>query len=364
MTEQSRVAPAIGRRRRDRSLVDVRPDWPDGPLPALVEATVPDLDLAAWLAGNRDTVDELARRHAAVLLRGFAVAGPADFRAAMAALSGDVLSYGERSSPRSEVTEGVYTSTEHPADQPIVLHNEQSYTLNWPLRIVFFCETEPAAGGRTPLADSRRVLARLRPETVAGFERRGGVCYQRNYLPGISLSWQTAFQTDSRAEVEAYCARARIEAQWVGEEQLRTRQVRPAVREHPVTGERTWFNHALFFHVTSLPDEVSAGLRRALAEEDLPYQTAYGDGTPIGADVLAELRAAYAAETRSFPWRRGDVLLVENMLAAHAREPFTPPRRILTAMSDPVTAPELAAPPDGARAGDGATAGATAGGRS
>jgi hypothetical protein len=34
---------------------------------------------------------------------------------------------------------------------------------------------------------------------------------------------------------------------------------------------------------------------------------------------------------------------VENMLAAHAREPFTPPRRILTAMSDPVAAPELTA---------------------
>ncbi|TDC43552.1 hypothetical protein E1258_32155 [Micromonospora sp. KC207] len=64
MTEQSRVAPAIGRRRRERSLVDVRPDWPGGPLPALVEATVPDLDLTAWLTGNRDTVDELARRPA------------------------------------------------------------------------------------------------------------------------------------------------------------------------------------------------------------------------------------------------------------------------------------------------------------
>ncbi|MFI0796848.1 TauD/TfdA family dioxygenase [Micromonospora rubida] len=340
MTEQIRVAPVIPRRNRERALVDVRPDWPGGPLPVLIQANLPDLDLATWLAGNRATVDELARRHAAVLFRGFAVADAADFRTAMATLSGTVLSYGERSSPRSEVTEGVYTSTEHPADQPIVLHNEQSYTLNWPLRIVFFCETEPAAGGRTPLADSRRVLARLSPATVAEFERRGGVGYQRNYLPGISLSWQTAFQTDSRAEVEAYCARSAIEAQWVGDEQLRTRQVRPAVREHPVTGERTWFNHALFFHVTSLPEEISAGLRRALAEEDLPYQTTYGDGTPIGDDVLAELRAAYAAETRSFPWRRGDVLLVENMLAAHAREPFTPPRRILTAMSDPFAAPE------------------------
>lgn len=342
MTEQNRPERVIPRRRRQRSLVDVRTDEPDGPLPALVQANTPDLDLATWLAENLGTVDELARRHAAVLLRGFAVAGAGDFGAVMAALSDDVLSYGERSSPRSEVAEGVYTSTEHPADQPIVLHNEQSYTLSWPLRIVFHCEIEPAAGGRTPLADSRRVLARLSPATTAEFERRGGVCYRRNYLPGISLSWQTAFQTDSRAEVEAYCARSAIEVEWAGDDHLRTRQVRAAVREHPITGERTWFNHALFFHVSSLPEGVSAGLRRALADEDLPYQTEFGDGTPIGDDVLTELRDAYAAETRSFPWRRGDVLVVENMLAAHGREPFTAPRRILTAMSDSVSVPERA----------------------
>ncbi|NYH41902.1 alpha-ketoglutarate-dependent taurine dioxygenase [Micromonospora jinlongensis] len=340
MTEQTRVARSIPRRGRERNLVDVHPEWPGGPLPALVRANTPDVDLAGWLAGRRDEIDELARRHGAVLFRGFAVAGADDFRTVMAALSDEVLSYGERSSPRSQVTEGVYTSTEHPADQPIVLHNEQSYTVNWPLRIVFHCEVAPGGGGRTPLADSRRVLARLRPETVAEFEQRG-VLYRRNYLPGISLTWQTAFQTERREDVEAYCARALIDVEWVGERQLRTRQVRPAVRRHPVTGERTWFNHALFFHVTSLPDDVSAGLRAALGEEDLPYQTAYGDGTPISDEVLAELRAAYAAETRSFDWQRGDVLLVENMLAAHARDPFTPPRRILTAMSDPTAAPEL-----------------------
>ena len=193
----------------------------------------------------------------------------------MAALSDDVLSYGERSSPRSEVTEGVYTSTEHPADQHIVLHNEQSYTLAWPLRIVFFCEIEPAAGGRTPMADSRKVLARLRPKGDGSEFDRKGVLYQRNYLPGISLPWQTAFQTERREDVEAYCARVPDRGGVVGDNQLRTRQVRPALRTHPVTGERTWFNHALFFHITSLPDEVSAGLRAALDEQDLPYQTAY-----------------------------------------------------------------------------------------
>jgi alpha-ketoglutarate-dependent taurine dioxygenase len=271
-----------------------------------------------------------------VLFRGFAVPDATAFGAAMGAISDEVLEYGERSSPRSAVAPGVYTSTDHPPDQPILLHNEQSYTLDWPLRIVFFCEVPPDSGGRTPLADSRGVLARLRPATLAKFEALG-VRYVRNYLPGISLSWQEAFQSDDRAEVERYCRAADIDFAWTGDGQLRTSQVRPAVVPHPVTGERTWFNHALFFHVTSLPGEISAGLLAAVGEQDLPYHTYYGDGQPIEAETLAELRSAYAEETRAFDWRRGDVLLVENMLAAHGREPFSGPRRILTAMADPVS---------------------------
>ncbi|RST18333.1 TauD/TfdA family dioxygenase [Streptomyces sp. WAC05374] len=311
--------------------------WEGRSLPALVRAHAPGAPLPEWVAANRDRIDELAHRAGAVLFRQFGVAGPDDFRAVMDALSPQVLAYGERSSPRSKVSDGVYTSTEYPADQPILLHNEQSYTAKWPTRIVFFCERAATSGGRTPLADSRRVLARLRPATVAKFEQLG-VRYVRNYLPGISLPWQEAFQTERRADVDAYCAGADITAEWVDDDHLRTAQVRPAVRTHPVTGERTWFNHALFFHVTSLPEEVSTGLREVLDEEDLPYNTYYGDGSRIEDDVLAELRAAYEAETTAFDWQPGDVLLVENMLVAHAREPFEGPRRILTAMSDAVSA--------------------------
>ncbi len=328
-------APALRRRSGGRALFSVSEEWNGATLPALVRANVPGLDLAAWITAHKDTVDELAHRAAAVLFRGFEVPGAAAFQSAMNALSSHVLDYGERSSPRSEVASGVYTSTEHPADQHILLHNEQSYTTNWPVRIVFCCERAATSGGRTPLADSRKVLARLRPETVARFERLG-VCYVRNYLPGISLSWQEAFQTEQREDVTAYCAEAGITAEWVGENHLRTRQIRPAVRTHPVTGERTWFNHAVFFHVTSLPEDVTRGLLGSLPQEDLPYHTYYGDGTPIEDDTLAEIRAALDAETRSFAWRAGDVLLVENMLSAHAREPFEGPRRILTAMADPI----------------------------
>ncbi|MFJ1792182.1 TauD/TfdA family dioxygenase [Kitasatospora griseola] len=312
----------------------VRYEWDGRTLPALVQADSPGTDLAAWLGRHHGLADDLAHRAGAVLFRGFAVTGPDAFRTVMDALSKDVLEYGERSSPRTEVSEGIYTSTEYPADQEILLHNEQSYTDNWPMRIVFCCKRPARSGGRTPLADSRRVLSALRPETVAAFEQRG-VQYVRNYLPGISLSWQEAFQTDDPDQVASYCAAEGISVEWAEDGHLRTRQVRPAIHRHPVTGDRTWFNHAVFFHVTSLPEEVSQGLREALPEEDLPYNTYYGDGGVIEDEVLAELRAAYAAETTGFDWQRGDVLLVENMITAHAREPFEGPRRILAAMSDP-----------------------------
>ncbi|OIJ92986.1 TauD/TfdA family dioxygenase [Streptomyces monashensis] len=325
-----------------RDGVAVSQAWEGRSLPALVRCARPDTSLSAWVAEHREEVDALARRAGAVLFRGFAVRGADDFRAVMDALSPQVLAYGERSSPRSQVSDGVYTSTEYPADQPILLHNEQSYTSRWPTRIVFFCERAATRGGRTPLADSRRILARLRPETVARFERLG-VRYVRNYLPGISLPWQEAFQTDRAEDVADYCARADITPEWVDEDHLRTVQTRPAVRRHPVTGERSWFNHALFFHVTSLDEEVSAGLLEALDEEDLPYNTYYGDGSPIEAETLAELRAAYTAETTGFDWEPGDVLVVENMLVAHAREPFEGPRRILTAMADAIDADEVPA---------------------
>ncbi|MEV4504233.1 TauD/TfdA family dioxygenase [Streptomyces klenkii] len=348
MTQTDPAAPAPGAPGAGHGSVTVAQQWDGRTLPALVRAGAPGTDLLPWVRTHRDLIDDLAHRAGAVLFRGFAVTGAAEFRTVMDALSGRVLQYGERSSPRTEVSHGIYTSTEYPADQHILLHNEQSYTDNWPMRIVFCCERPADRGGRTPLADSRRVLAALPPETVAKFERLG-VQYVRNYLPGISLAWQEAFQTDDPDRVAAYCAAAGISAEWVDGGHLRTRQVRPAVHTHPVTGERTWFNHAVFFHVTSLPEEVSTGLREALPEEDLPYNTYYGDGTPIEDETLAELRAAYAAETTGFDWEQGDVLLVENMITAHAREPFEGPRRILASMSDPVR-PETHAPQAGGAA--------------
>jgi alpha-ketoglutarate-dependent taurine dioxygenase len=40
-------------------------------------------------------------------------------------------------------------------------------------------------------------------------------------------------------------------------------------------------------------------------------------------------------ETVSFAWQRGDILMLDNMLVAHGRNPYASPRKILVAMAEP-----------------------------
>ena len=70
------------------------------------------------------------------------------------------------------------------------------------------------------------------------------------------------------------------------------------------------------------------------ADEDLPNNTYYGDGGIIPNDVMEHIRVCYRDASTRFDYREGDVLVVDNMLAAHAREPFTPPREIVVAMAE------------------------------
>jgi hypothetical protein len=53
--------------------------------------------------------------------------------------------------------------------------------------------------------------------------------------------------------------------------------------------------------------------------------------------VLDRLRAAYEAELVALPWHEGDVMMLDNMLAAHGRSPYSGARKILVGMAVPVT---------------------------
>ncbi|MBL0385641.1 TauD/TfdA family dioxygenase [Tumebacillus sp. ITR2] len=305
-------------------------------LPLLITPMMPGVNLLDWCARNRTKLEELLLETGGLLFRGFDISTQERFDEFVSGMCDELLVYNESSSPRTKLTSNVYTSTEHPKELVILQHNELSYSNVWPQRIWFCSVVEAQSGGETPLADMRRVYERIDPEIRAKFEEKGWML-MRNYGDGFGLPWEDVFHTEDPAEMEAYCQENGIEVEWKADGNLRTRQVRKAVRLHPTTGEKLWFNHAAFWHESSLEPEIRELLTAELGVEGLPYNTYYGDGTPIEEEVAAALRAATEAETIAFPWQRGDLLMLDNMLVSHGRNSFTGERRTLVAMGEPLT---------------------------
>lgn len=328
------VAPVSVARVSVTSSVEVSLLLPDRTLPILIESTSPGVDLVDWITTHREIRENLLRTHGGILFRGFAIDSTEHFEKVIESVSVRLLDYTYRSTPRTVVSGKIYTSTEYPPHQSIPLHNENSYTQNWPMKIWFFSRVRARVGGETPIADSRRVYQSIPREVRERFANRG-VMYVRNYGSGFDLPWQEVFQTNDRAEVESYCAASGIQIEWLADDRLRTRQVCQAVASHPVTGEMVWFNQAHLFHVSRLPAEVREAVATIFAEEDLPRNVYYGDGSAIAPEDLDCICAAYEQEKVVFPWQAGDVLLLDNMLAAHARNPFTGKREVVVGMAEP-----------------------------
>jgi alpha-ketoglutarate-dependent taurine dioxygenase len=305
-----------------------------------MEPEIEEIDLIQWAAAKRDFLDATLADAGAILFRNFKVKTVEQFQAFVETACGSPLEYKERSSPRSQVSGNVFTSTDYPSDKTIFLHTEQSYNYVFPLRIAFFCVIQAAAGGETPVADTRRILQRLRPETRMRLEKQGYL-YVRNFGSGMGLSWQEAFQTEDPLEVERHCRDSFIDYQWLSKDRLRTRQRRPVVAHHP-SGAKAWFNHMVFFHVSTLDPDIRRQMLENFSEQDLPNNTYYGDGSSIEPEIMDEIRAAYLAELKLFQWQSGDILLLDNVLTAHGRSPFVPPRKVVVAMARPYTWPELA----------------------
>lgn len=309
-------------------------------LPLLLRPRAGGLDAAAWAALNREFIEARLLEHGALLFRDFGLETVEQFERFVETVSGELLEYRERSSPRSKVSGNVYTSTDYPANQHIFLHNENSYQRTFPLKLYFYCAVPPEQGGETPIADCRRIYRRIDPRIRDRFVEKKWM-YVRNFGDGFGLPWQTVFQTEDRASVEAQCRAKGIRAEWKEDNRLRVSTVLPAVTSHPRSGELSWFNHATFFHVSTLDPAMREILLEEFGEHDLPTNTFYGDGSSIEPSVLDELREIYRQEKISFPWQRGDVMLLDNVLTAHGRAPYAGRRQILVAMAEPCSRDEV-----------------------
>jgi alpha-ketoglutarate-dependent taurine dioxygenase len=299
--------------------VDLQPGKP----PILRADALPDA------AALRSFVAE----HGALLVRGLGLRDVAAAEAVFRQL-GDLKLEREAFAPRRRYADGLYSATKWPPNQPMCQHHELSYTLEPPGLMLFACLTAPAAGGATPVADGSAVLDALPAALVERCEREGWLLI-RNYNEDIGASVADVFGTDDRDAIETYCRANLIEFEWLEGSRggaLRTRQQRRAILPHPHTGRRCWFNQIAFLNEWAMAPEVHEYLVDVYGADGLPFNTRFGHGDPIGADVVQAINEVYERHTVREPWQSGDLMLVDNIRTAHGREPFEGQRDVVVAM--------------------------------
>jgi alpha-ketoglutarate-dependent taurine dioxygenase len=302
-------------------------------LPLVIEPTLNTSfeSLVETANEHREFLHEQLLRHGAILLRGFQMENTANFEKFARVFSEkELFNYAGGVSPRRVLSDGVYTSTEYPSQFSLSLHNELSYSNIYPNLLFFGCLIAPQDRGETTLGDSRRILQKIDRQVLDVFKSKQ-LCYVRNLQAdkGSGYSWQEAFESDDAATVEETCRKAGADFEWKANGGLRVSQIRPAILTHPITTEEVWFNQADGFHSSNLGEE----LLKTLSEDELRLNVYFGDGSLIESEMLAHIRRVLQSETISHRWQVGDILILDNILSAHGRMPFTGARKIILAMT-------------------------------
>jgi len=311
------------------------------PLPLVIEPAAADVDLIEWTTNNQAFIETKLLDHGALLFRNFNLSMLQDFERFATSLCSDLFrDNGEH--PRQNVTGKVYTPVFYPPEKKILWHNENSFNQRWPVKIWFGCVQPADRGGDTPVVDSRKIYELLEPAIRETFCEKQ-IMYVRNYGKGPGLEWQSVFNTTDKAEVERVCRESLMQFEWTANDGLRTRAIRPAVVKHPKTQEMVWFNQAQHWHLSCLDDATRKSLISVFAPEDLPRNCYYGDGSAIEDAVMKEILSVYEKLEVSFSWRRNDIMLLDNLLTAHARNSFAGERKLLVAMGEMLSYAEVSA---------------------
>ncbi|MBD1924293.1 amino acid adenylation domain-containing protein [Microcoleus sp. FACHB-831] len=317
---------------------------PDQKLPLVIKPNVADIDLIDWAKNNRQFIEQELLKHGAILFRGFNATAVADFENFAQAICSELFAeYGDL--PREGVGGKVYGSTPYPADKAILFHNESSHMHRWPMKIWFYCVQPAQERGETPIVDCRKIYQLLDSKVRDKFAKKG-LMYVRNYTNGLDVSWQDFFHTSDKSAVESFCDQNGIELEWKADGGLKTREIRQAIAKHPKTGEWVFFNQIMLHHIAYLDTSVRESLLSLFGEENLPRNVYYGDGTPIEQSAIDEITAIYKQAEVAFTWQKGDIIMLDNMLAAHARNPYVGQRKIVVTMGEIVNSKDIKVAPN------------------
>jgi alpha-ketoglutarate-dependent taurine dioxygenase len=318
-------------------MINVNPFQPDHqqqvgdacfPLALRCDTAGIDVDQASqWIVAQREELDRLANLHGAILFRDFPLRTPEDFDRFVSAFAFPNFKYEESLSNAVRIvrTPRVFSANEAPAEVTIYLHHEMAQTPIYPSKLLFFCEVAAETGGATPICRSDLLYEELRtqaPEFIADCEAKG--LRYTNVMPnaddaasGMGRSWQSTLRVTDRAAAEAQLSKLGYRWAWLEDGCLQaTTGVLPAVRDLG-DGRKSFFNQLI---------AASQGWKDA--RNDPSKAITFGDGSRL--DAGAVRLAANLAEALTFDivWHPGDVAMVDNYVAMHARRTFTGKRKV------------------------------------
>ena len=301
-------------------------------------------DLAAmrhWMAAHHDDIEWTLLTFGAIVWRGFPIAASADFGTLMEGFEGFAPGYAGGTSDRKVVTGQVMEATRTPPEVYIPLHQEMSYMPVSPRLLAFYCKRPSPIGGETVICDMRGLLEAL-PAPLRHKVTEFDIDYVRNMRSEAvddwraapvyrHPSWQYRFETGEPAEIEALLKQRGADFEWHGDGSLTFWTRVPGITTHPVTGDLLYFNqmNSQVQHRLTIGDERADAIEAAYgATTARPYSVRFSNGDALAEAEFLAIHAEFERRKIAFQWQAGDVMLVENRLTGHGRNPYEGPRDV------------------------------------
>lgn len=278
-----------------------------------------------------NTLTSLLASHGTLLFRGIPVTSAADFSAFAHAFGYKPHEIVGIVVERGELAPNVAKANESPSHVTIYNHNESPQVPHAPGYIFFYSHKAPEEGGETPISSSAELFVRAQnevPELLEALAQKGVLSTVRykpykQYQGGSTL--QDAFGKEWKDGDSDEVRRQKVEDQlkrygrgehttwsWDEDGGLEVRHIIPHIRRQVGTDIPVLFTALASVYVRSLAGETTSRITTV----------AYGDGSPIPTEYLAKLKEITDDIRVLHKWQEGDVLVYDNVLAQHGREPW------------------------------------------
>lgn len=324
--------------------------------PLVVSPQKEGMDFIPWAKTHQHTIAKATREFGAIVFSGFNLTKE-NFSEAFAAVTGMPPQAYKGYTPREEVGSQIYKSTAVANGHSIPLHQEvtNGSRKDMPKNISFFCVTPPEQGtGKTLVGNVAQVsekIERLMPDLWSQMSTKT-LTYTARYLP--KNSWRTKwirwlnpshatiekrFGTEKREEVEEKCRLEGLICEWDGEWAIISRKGVPATIE--ANGKTLFCNE---IHLSKFNSQLCGGWLKYIVARILLYPTSrsmqfnvqFDDGTQISRRDAGNLLNIIQEHQEGRSWKKGDLMVLDNITTMHAKTSHVGQREILTAMNGSV----------------------------